>query len=102
KHLLHKDADFVTQNPETLPVEQLNATKSGQVLVDFPHSTTITDLTKEYLETLPKPSQSPQQLRQELNRVLGVSTTGDRNAVIYPRLLSEEEGPNGSELQRIW
>ena len=85
QHLKNEAPDFVTNNPEVLPSEELNATHSGQVLLDFPESRTITDLTRDYLAALPAPSTSPDELRQNLDRVLGVSQSGDRSAPIYPR-----------------
>jgi hypothetical protein len=103
KHLKNEAPDFVTDpEMETLPAEKLNATSSGQVLLDFPQSKTITDLTGEYLQTLPPPNPAPEKLRAELDEVLGVSATGDRNAPIYPRVMNPEENDAGESFRRIW
>jgi dienelactone hydrolase len=103
KHLKNEAPDFVTDPAmETLPAEELNATSSGQVLLDFPNSKTITDLTREYLRTLPMPNSSPEKLRAELDAVLGVSKTSDRSAPIYPRVMDPEENEAGESFRKIW
>lgn len=102
KHLKNEAPDFVTEDPGFLPEERLWATKSGQVLLDIPESKTVTDFTREYLAELPKPSASPDELRVQLDQVLGVSQSGDRSAIIYPRINLPEEKENGATAQRIW
>ena len=102
KHLKNEEPDFEIGEMEILPGEELNATWSGQVLLDFPESRTITDLTRDYLEALPAPSTSPEELRRNLDEVLGVSVTGERQATIYPRLNNVETRDSGESLQKIW
>ncbi len=103
KHLKNEAPDFVT-NPEmeTLPEAELNATSSGQVLLDFPDSKTITDLTRDYLHALKVPKSSPEKLRADLDEVLGVSKSGDRSAPIYPRVMNPEENEAGETFRKIW
>jgi dienelactone hydrolase len=103
KHLKNEAPNFVA-NPEaeTLPEAELNATQSGQVLLDFPDAKTITDLTRDYLQTLPRPKLSPEQLRAALGDVLGIARIGERRAPIFPRVMQAATHSDGQSFQKIW
>jgi cephalosporin-C deacetylase-like acetyl esterase len=102
RHLQNRPGDFVTGAMEALPAAELQATRSGQILRDFPDARTITDLTVEYLELLPTPESGPppETKRRQLAQTLGVDRAGERAAPIFPRIVEEEVG--GWRAEKIW
>ena len=105
KHFLDApDGKAGPTTPSLLPESALWATVSGQVVVDFPAAKTVYDLGCDLLRNrrgaqtgVPRRSVATRKkigsrtgaaLRDEIERVLGVSQGGDRAAPIYPRVIS--------------
>jgi dienelactone hydrolase len=101
-HLQGRAPDFVISEAEVLAADQLNATRSGQVLLDFPEAKTISDHARALLASLPSPSQSPEELRTALAGVLGVSQSGSRSAPIFARHLGRKQSERGENREKIW
>lgn len=101
QHLKNETPDFVTGVPITLNPKDLNVTSSGNVLQDNPQSMSIFDLIQEKLQTIaPQKDRAPEQIREELTKVLGVDQVGSRDAAIHPRITPiEHDGYRG---ERIW
>jgi cephalosporin-C deacetylase-like acetyl esterase len=91
RHLMGRESDFRTGDPETLPSEALNCTEGGQVLAEFPGSRTLFDLNRERLAQSGAPGATVDQqtLRRSVAGLLGVPLEA-RSAPIYPRVLREE------------
>lgn len=89
RHLLGRKPTFLSSPPVRIPPAALRATKSGQVLVDFPRSRTIFDLGRALLPA-PLPARpSAAAWRERLARALGVNQAGSRRAAIHARVLPQ-------------
>ncbi len=85
KHLCGDATPFRETETPTFTAREMLVTQSGQVSVDEPHAISVADLcAREERVTFPR--RSAEELRQELDDVLGVSRAGDRSAPIHPRL----------------
>lgn len=101
QHLKNEAPDFVTANPDTLEAAELRVTASGNVLTDYPESHSIFDLIQDFSQKNAAPqNRSPEQLRAELAKVLGVDQAGNRDAAIHPRITPIEH--DGYKGERIW
>jgi dienelactone hydrolase len=89
RHLAALPPDFHTNDPETLPDEELRVTPSGQVLDAFPESRTLFHLARNLLqERRQNPPAEPEALRGEVVRALGIEALS-RDAPIFPRVIHE-------------
>ena len=109
---LYGDSTEIAPNePEPLPVKDLNATKSGQVLLDFPACKTVSDLLRAEVSKLPASPRKREaaMLRAEVAEVLGIGalekdagwTGGSRTRTIYPRIIKNEP-VDGHRVEKIF
>jgi hypothetical protein len=101
QHLKNETPDFVTSTPITLEPTELNVTSSGNVLQDYPESRSIFDLIQDFSQKNAAPQhRTPEQIREELTKVLGVDQAGNRDTAIHPRITPIEH--DGYKGERIW
>ena len=106
--------DFVTQEPPTLPPEELQVTPTGQVLSSFPECQTVSSLLKRSLDAgFPAPGRrcEPLALRTEWAAALGIGTevpdgaaswSGEpRRRAIFPRVIRDDFA-DGYRTEKIW
>lgn len=100
RRALYGDATEIAPNdPEPLPVKDLNATKSGQVLLDFPKCKTVSELLSAEVAKLPESKKKDAQaLRVDVAEALGIGISSNeaswagpsRARTIYPRIIKNE------------
>jgi cephalosporin-C deacetylase-like acetyl esterase len=111
RRALYGDATEIAPNePEPLPVKDLNATKSGQVLLDFPKCKTVSDLLSAEVAKLPEPKKrEASALRTEVSEALGIGAFDSnasyigpsRERTIYPRIIKNEP-VDGHRVEKIF
>jgi dienelactone hydrolase len=101
RHLKNEDPDFVTSDSPVLELAELQVTRSGQILGDYPEIRTIFDLNRELLEAKPAlPPRTVSELRAELADFLGINGAGSRDERIYPRVWPREH--EGRSVEDTW
>jgi len=98
-HFRGETPDFRTSQMPVLPEAQTWATVSGQVNVDDPAALTVFDFVGADVPQQQWP-ETVDELRHALGEALGVAHGGDRDAAIYPRIISDkwEEGYRAEKL----